>query len=91
MLFDVLSACKAQKMTKMVPSKDGSKKPGRNPTPELAGSQSPIASRQSPIANRQEESELAARQGKILDLKNLKKNVSHFLVLKDWQKNLVTF
>ena len=45
--------------------------------------QSPIASRQSPIANRQEESELAARQGKILDLKNLKKNVSHFLVLKD--------
>ena len=77
MLFDVLSACKAQKMTKMVPSKDGSKKPGSNPTPELAGSQSPIA-------NRQEESELADRQGKILDLKNLKKNVSHFLVLKDW-------
>ena len=38
---------------------------------------------QSPVANRQEESELADRQGKILDLKNLKKNVSHFLVLKD--------
>ena len=53
------------------------------PTAPGAGGQS--------IANRQEESELAARQGKILDLKNLKKNVSHFLVLKDWQKNLVTF
>ena len=71
--------------------------PSWNPTPELAGSQSSIA-------NRQEDNELAASQGKILDLKNFnkifqiflvlktwKKNVGHFLVLKDWKKIWILF